>query len=167
MRSYDLITYEGLGPEAAKRALNIFKATVLEDAEHPFNVAQHPQHEDAVRVFAELNAATRAGDEDAAHEADEAELREALADEEPCFSREECLARAAALLRTPGYVLNTPGAMLDADRERIRKKVHALTMIAERAGAEEQRIAAEERIAAKQASAEALEADGDDGAEAW
>jgi len=155
-----------LSPEEAQKLLNVYKATILGDPEHPYNIGGHPQHGDAVRAFRELNAIVRAGEADTQADATAKELEDVLGDEKPCRTRAEVLARVAALLRTPGYVTRERGesVLTDGERERIRKKVHALSMLVERGDAEGQRIAAEERAAARQAADGDADAD-DDGAD--
>jgi len=163
MKAYDLPDFEALSPENAERVLRQYRAEIVADRDHPFSDAQHYQHGDAVKCFESLHAMIRAGEADTQADATAQELADALGDEKPCTSRAEVLARIAALLRTPGYVTRERGEspLTDGDRERIRRKVHALSMLVEKGDAAEQRAAAEERIAAKQASAEAPEADGD------
>jgi hypothetical protein len=156
MKSYDIPTYENLSPEAARKALNKLRADILADREHPYNDALHTQHEDAVRVFRDLNAMIRAGDEDAASAAKIADLEDALG-EDIDLSPPECLARARKLMRIPGYLTPEPGApkMPEGAREKLRRKIHALHEYAARVEGEERANAEAER-----ASAEALEADG-------
>jgi len=166
--TYDFPDYEGLSPEAARKALKKFQADVIADRAHPFSDAQNFEHADAVRAFRELNAIVRAGEADTQADTTAAELEDALGDEKPCRTRAEVLARIAALLRTPGYVTRERGEspLTDGDRERVRRKVHALSMLVERGDAEGQRIAAEERAAARQEAGGDADADDGDGADA-
>ena len=166
MKTYELpgdVSF--LEPAEAQTALKKLKAEIVADRDHPFSDAQHFQHGDAVRVFRELNAMIRAGEADTQADTTAAELEDALGDEKPCRTRAEVLARIAALLRTPGYVTRERGEspLTDGDRERIRRKVHSLSMLVERGDAEGQRIAAEERAAARQEAGGDADADADDG----
>jgi len=170
VKSYDFPDYEGLSPEAARKALGKFRADVIADRDHPFSDPQHYEHAAAVKCFDSLNEMIRAGEADTQADATAQELEDALGDEKPCRTRAEALARVAALLRTPGYVTHERGepVLTDGERGRIRKKVHALSMLVERGDAEGQRIAAEERIAAKQAADGDADADaGDDDDGGW
>ena len=163
MKGYELpADPEGMTPAEARKAANQFRATVLSDRESPYNNGGHPQHEDFVAYFRALHVIIRQDDADTQADTTAAELEDALGDEKPCRTRAEVLARIAALLRTPGYVTRERGEspLTDGDRERVRRKVHALSMLVERGDAEGQRIAAEERAAARQ------EADGDADADA-
>jgi len=126
-----------LTPEDAQKLLNVYKATILGDSAHPYNDPQHPQHEDAVRAFRELNAIVRQGEADAASAAGLADLEDALGPDDAGLSPDECRKRAADLLKIPGYVTHERGevALTDGERERIRRKIHALHIVAEAGGA--------------------------------
>ena len=138
MKSYELpgdVSF--LEPAEARAALKKLTAEIVGDRGHPLLVEEHFQHEAAVRVFEELNKMVRQGEAGADHEAEAAFLADALSDEPPCATPEECRKRAADLLKTPGYVTHERGesVLTDGERERIRRKIHALHIVAEGGGA--------------------------------
>lgn len=124
MKSYDLPGDTSLmEPEDAKRAKNKFRADVLADRDHPYNVGStHPQFEDFSAHYRTLNSIIQQGEADAQADATAQELAEALG-EDAGLSAPECLARAESLLRSDGYISQT---MPQAQREKLTKKIHAL-----------------------------------------
>ena len=157
--TYDFPDYEGLSPEAARKALSKFLAEITADRDHPFHSPQNYQYGEAIKCFDALNEMVRRGEEDVDREAEKAFFAEALGDEEYCETVAEVHKRVEVLMRTPGYLVEEPGGprLLAADRERITRKIHCLTTLEQRAEVAERANAAAER-----ASAEAPEADADD-----
>ena len=150
MKTYDFPDYEGLSPEAARKALSKFSAAITADLDHPLFNPRHYEHAAAVKCFDALNEMVRRGEEDVDREAEKAFFAEALGDEEYCETVAEVHKRVEALMRTPGYLVEESGGprMLQAERDRITRKIHCLTTLEQRA---------------ERASAEALDADADDG----
>jgi len=139
MKTYELPTGDVsfMEPAEARAALKKLKAEIVADRDHPLLAENHFQHEAALRVFRELTEITQAGDDGADHEARAAFLADALSDEAPCATPEECRKRAADLLKTPGYVTHERGesVLTDGEREKIRRKIHALHIVADGGGA--------------------------------
>jgi hypothetical protein len=164
--TYDFPDYEGLSPEAARKALSKFSAEITADRDHPLFNPRHYEHAAAVKCFDALNEMIRAGEADADHEAEKEFFAEALGDEEYCETVAEVHKRVEALMRTPGYLVEESGGprMLQAERDRITRKIHCLTTLEQRAEVAERANAAAER-----ASADDADAGGDDdaGGEAW
>ena len=138
MKTYELpgdVSF--MEPAEARAALKKLKAEIVADRDHPLLAENHFQHEAALRVFEELNSMVRRGEAGADHEAEAAFLADALSDEAPCATPEECRKRAADLLKTPGYVTHERGesVLTDGEREKIRRKIHALHIVAEAGGA--------------------------------
>jgi len=77
------------------------------------------------------HAATVAGYDNAAAEAKDAADMERILGDDAGLSVAECRARAEELLRTPGYVEQTPGAMTEEARANLTAKIHALHQVAE------------------------------------
>lgn len=113
---------EGLTPKGAQRAANQFRAAVLADANHPYNVGGHPQHGDFAGYFAALNAIVRQGESDAEAAASASELAEALG-EDADLTPGEMAAKARELISTPDYVT---GRLPEAAREKLTRKINAL-----------------------------------------
>jgi len=165
MKSYDLPPeYEGLSPETARKLLNQFRTDIIADRDHPYNVAQHPQHEDFARVFGELNAMALQVDEEAAVREHIADLQDALGDDAE-LSPTESRALAARLMKTPDYMTHESGGerMEDGAREKLRRKIHALIVVADRVEAAENADQKADLEAAREAGlSPATEADDDE-----
>ena len=133
MKSYEMPDDpEGMTIEEASLALNKFAATLMSDHEHPYNVPQHPQHGDMAAHFSALHRLVREGREEAA---ERDRLRGITADMDPddvTLGADGMRQLAERLLKTPGFVLNTPGALLDGDREKLQRRIHALYAGAEK-----------------------------------
>jgi hypothetical protein len=125
MRSYDISETDFLTLEQAQAAINRLRADALNDREHPFLNANHPQCED----FAAFSRRLHAIIDDA-----EAEEKGAAQQEKLDAAREvtgglspaDCLARGRVLLKTKGYL---DGSMPQEERAALKKEIDALYLI--------------------------------------
>jgi hypothetical protein len=114
--------------EEAQRALNKMRADALSDREHPAFFSGHPQacdfnaySQQLYRIIAEAEA-----------EAKDAAAVQALEDaraETGDLTPAECLARAAKLGATPGYVT---GTLPPDERAKLAKEIGALYLVGTR-----------------------------------
>jgi len=125
MKSYDVPETDFLTPEQAQAAINRMHADALNDREHPFLNANHPQCED----FAAFSRRLRAIIDDAAAEEKDAaqqEKLEAAVAVTGDLSPVECLAKGRTLLKTKGYL---SGEMAPEERAALKKEIDALYLV--------------------------------------
>ena len=126
MKSYDIPETDGLTPAEAKQAVHRLRADILSDPHHPFNDSAHPQHSDFSDSFKQLNSILLQNETDVQAERAARERADALG-EDAGLSPAECIARAAELMKTPGYLA---GTLPSREREHLTRRIHALHVVA-------------------------------------